>query len=191
MRCAPAIRAVALTGRAEPYREWRYVRLSVPAWHWDTGIGQGIFRIAGLVQERMRLDEAHEREIDRALNWFNRKLPVPDIRDPEAIFWFKHSASECKRRVFRLAEALKSLGIAVEASVTVAPGDVVYRDDFRIAAVPAIGDAAEISRVFVEPEQRRVIDTSARQARLSSSRARKRDGRDGATSAGTAASCPH
>ena len=143
---------VALTAIAEPYREWRYVRLSVPAWHWDTGIGQGIFRIAGLVQERMRLDDKQQREIDRALNWFNRKLPSPELDEPKAIFWFKHSARECKRRVFRLAKTLESLGIAVQASITIEPGDIVYRDEFQIAAVPAPRDIAEISRVFVEPE---------------------------------------
>ncbi|HEX4461357.1 MAG TPA: hypothetical protein VIA18_25425 [Polyangia bacterium] len=145
--------AVVLTGRAEPYREWRYVRLAVPAWHWDTGVGQGIFTIAGIVQARMRLDDKQQLELERALNWFNRKLPVPDIDERDAIFWFKHSANECKRRVFRLAKTLKSLGIAVEASVTVEPGTIVYRDEFQIAAIPAPpSDAAEISRVFVEPE---------------------------------------
>ena len=145
---------VVLTGRAQPYREWRYVRLSVPAWHWDTGVGQGIFTIAGIVQDRMRLNEKQQRELDRALNWFNRKLPVPEISERQAIFWFKHSATESKRRVFRLAKTLKSLGIAVEASVTVEPGEIVYRDEFQIAAIPPPPDEdAEVSRVFIDDSQ--------------------------------------
>jgi hypothetical protein len=144
---------VALTGRAQPYREWRYVRLAVPAWHWDTGVGQGIFTIAGIVQDRMRLNEKQQRELDRALNWFNRKLPVPDISERQAIFWFKHSATESKRRVFRLAKTLKSLGIAVEASVTVEPGEIVYRDEFQIAAIPPPSEDAEVSRVFIDDSQ--------------------------------------
>jgi hypothetical protein len=134
-----------LASQPHAFEEWRYVRLAVPAWHWDTGRGQGIFSIAGLVQERMRLTEAQQQALASSLRWFNRRLSVPDLGDRRAIFWFKFRAVECRRRVMQLARQLGALGIAIELSETIEPGRIVYEDEWQIAAIPQAVAAAQSS----------------------------------------------
>jgi hypothetical protein len=126
------------------FAEWRYVRVAVPAWHWDTGRGQGIFQVAGAVQDTMRLSDEQRRQLDAAMRWFNRRLPVPYVGrrwDTKAIFWLKYDATECRRRIAQLARQLRALGITVEVRQTARPGKIVYEDDFQIAAVPGDDDA--------------------------------------------------
>jgi hypothetical protein len=65
-----------------------------------------------------------------------RRLKSPRLRESKAIFWFKFSATECRRRVDRLARQLSALGIAVESTETTEPGRIVYEDDLQIAAIP-------------------------------------------------------
>src|SRR5262245_1629140 len=89
---------VALT-RPATFREWRYVRLAVPAWHWDTGQGQGIFRACGAVQETRRLEPEQWRRLRRLLLWFGANLRKPRLTNAQAIFWFKLNALACRRRV--------------------------------------------------------------------------------------------
>ena len=120
----------------QPFEEWRYVRLSVPAWHWGTADGQGIFRVAGYVQDKVRLTEEQNDELAATLRWFNKRLPVARIREPRAIFWFKFSAAECRRRVSRLARQLREFGVGIVITETNLPGKVVYEDEFQVAAIP-------------------------------------------------------
>jgi hypothetical protein len=136
-----ALRLGRVQGAAEvrvtqPFEEWRFVRLSVPAWHWGTGEGQGIFRVAGVVRENMRLSEDQDRQLASTLRWFNKRLPCPRIFDAKAIFWFKFSAAECRRRVSHLARHLRALGVEVVVTETNMPGRVIYEDDLQVAAVP-------------------------------------------------------
>src|SRR5262245_6675408 len=120
----------------EPFQEWRFVRLSVPAWHWGTGEGQGIFRVAGHVRKNVRLSEEQEKKLAVTLRWFNNRLPVPRISEPKAVFWFKFSAAECRRRVTQLARLLREVGAGIVITETNMPGKVLYEDDFQVAAVP-------------------------------------------------------
>lgn len=120
----------------EPFKEWRFVRLAVPAWHWGTDEGQGIFRVAGHIQENVRLGEEQEKKLAATLRWFNKRLPVPRVFDPRALFWFKFSAVECRRRVMHLARLLREMGVGIVITETNAPGKVVYADEFQVAAVP-------------------------------------------------------
>lgn len=120
----------------EPFEEWRFVRLAVPAWHWGTGEGQGIFRVAGHIQDNVRLGEEQEKRLAATLRWFNKRLPVPRIVEPRALFWFKFSAAECRRRVTQLARLLRELGVGIVITETNAPGKVVYEDEFQVAVIP-------------------------------------------------------
>jgi hypothetical protein len=128
---------------ARPFEEWRFVRLAVPAWHWSSGGGLGIFRVAGDVQNRMRLGEEHDEKLAATLRWFNKRLPCPSLHEPRAIFWFKFSAAECRRRVTHLARHLRSLGVEVVITETNMPGEVVYEDDFQVAAIPPAPEGEE------------------------------------------------
>lgn len=130
------IESTAEVTATKPFKEWRFVRLSVPAWHWSTGDGLGIFRVTGDVQETMKLSEADEKKLASTLRWFNKNLPVPKIYRKEAIFWFKFSAGECRRRVNHLARHLRTFDIEVVVTETNMPGKVIYEDAFQIAAVP-------------------------------------------------------
>jgi hypothetical protein len=124
----------------EPFEEWRFVRLAVPAWHWGTGEGQGIFRVAGHVQDKVRLTEEQGKKLAAMLAWFNKRLPVPRVSNPKAIFWFKFSATECRRRVTQLARLLRELGVGIVITETNQPGKVVYEDAFQVAAIPSEPD---------------------------------------------------
>ncbi|APR83436.1 Hypothetical protein A7982_08785 [Minicystis rosea] len=136
-----ALRAGRIEGAAEvtptePFKEWRFVRLSVPAWYWSSGSSLGVFCVAGDVQDKMRLSDEQNRKLEATLRWFNKRLPVPSIADTRAIFWFKLSAAECRRRVTHLARHLRALGVEVVVTETSTPGHVVYEDAFQIAAIP-------------------------------------------------------
>ncbi len=95
----------------------------------------GVFSAAGdLLHEELASHEAEA--LEEVLDWFNENLPMPWCRDERVIFWFRSSARECGRRVWRLANALRCQGLWVDILTTRAPGYVEYEDEWQVAAVP-------------------------------------------------------
>ncbi len=95
----------------------------------------GVFSAAGhLLDQELASYEADG--LEEALDWFNENLPMPWCRDERVIFWFRSSARECGRRVWRLANALRCQGLWVDILTTRAPGYVEYEDEWQVAAVP-------------------------------------------------------
>lgn len=72
-----------------------------------------------------------------AFDWFNCCLPLPppDTIDPRAVFWFR-GQSQAVREALRMVSIFRREGIRVCKRRTKMPGQIIYRDDFQIAAIP-------------------------------------------------------
>jgi hypothetical protein len=113
-----------------------FVRFSVPDLHEESGRRRGIFAVAYDLLESAHTDPLHAQAIDDALDWFERELPVPDLRNKRAIFLFKTEASACMEHIWTLTHALREAGVWVEMQSFSRPGRIVYRDEQQVAVLP-------------------------------------------------------
>lgn len=95
----------------------------------------GIFRAGS----RSCRSTANREALGDAFHWFNCCLPLPpaDTIDPRAVFWFR-GQSEAVRKALRIASIFRREGVRVWKRRTKTPGEIVYRDDFQIAAIPRL-----------------------------------------------------
>jgi len=120
-----------------------FVRFSVHDLHKESGRRRGIFSVAYDLLDSAQTDPHHAKAIDDALDWFERELPVPDLRNKRAIFLFKTEASACMKQIWTLAHALREAGVWVEMQKISRPGRIVYRDEQQVAVLPW-ADASEL-----------------------------------------------
>ncbi|MCA1595759.1 MAG: hypothetical protein LC772_04985 [Chloroflexi bacterium] len=104
----------------------------------DSQQSQGIFRCVDRMCTVTDLCRDEARRIDEMLDWFNANLPVPsDDRIPSrAIFWLKPACDEHRSRLWELAHFIHQQGLFTELFAVRHPGQIVYEDDFQVAAVP-------------------------------------------------------
>jgi hypothetical protein len=83
-----------------------------------------------------------ERDLLReVLIWFNKNLPSPrNMVASRAIFWFKSSADECMKRMWELTHLLRHYGYLVEVEKCRELGNIIYEDEFQVAAYPSKHD---------------------------------------------------
>lgn len=123
-----------------------YIRFVAPVRLVEARADAGLFSI---------LDEA-ERDapewlrdaIEREVAWFNRCMPVPrrfGVRTRKSdrrwagVCWFRPEAREELRRAYALASLLCEAGVSVARIKSRRPGDIVYRDDVQVVAIPRRG----------------------------------------------------
>jgi hypothetical protein len=107
----------------------------------DSHKPQGLFIAARdlLDSGDLSLDERHQ--LQETLSWFNKNLPVPRLkRASMAIFWFKSDAEECVKRMWDLANLLRTHGYYVELQKWRKLGKIIYEDNFQVAAYPSVYD---------------------------------------------------
>jgi hypothetical protein len=98
--------------------------------------------LTGLVTEaRMLRDKGalapHEMEwLEEIYEWLNANLPCPPFSSsrwsPDAVSWFKDSASEAIKRMRELAILLESHGLLVRTLRSANPGKLLYEDSFQV-----------------------------------------------------------
>lgn len=99
----------------------------------------GVFIAAQHLQESGALTPQERLALQEVIRWFDRAMPAPpdsDRLDKRAIYWLKSDAEGLTRRLWELAQLLRSHGLMVEMVKTTKPGYVVYEDRFQVAAVP-------------------------------------------------------
>jgi hypothetical protein len=120
-----------------------YVRFSVPVKDKKSGKEMGVFTAGGILHESGNLykhEIEHRKEI---LNWFAKNLAVPNVQGggnyhatPNAISWFKSTASIHIAKMREYVEILRAHDIQVDQHQTEKPGKILYEDSYQIAAVP-------------------------------------------------------
>lgn len=95
----------------------------------------GVFRAASRVD--LRIPQWTSEWLQGSLDWFNANLPVPQVDDPRgiAIFWFRPH-SPVIREMWKLVTILRAEDVPIRLRFTRIPGQIVYRDDYQIAAIP-------------------------------------------------------
>jgi hypothetical protein len=86
-------------------------------------------------------------ELRETVDWFNEELAAPkrfsrdswNGGDQPTLSWFKASAEEHIKQMYRLKTALENCGVHVEVLTTREPGCVLYEDEHQIAAEPLDG----------------------------------------------------
>lgn len=121
-----------------------YIRFVVPAKDEDSGREMGLFTAGGILAEEGQLYDYQLEQREQLLAWFSNNLAVPHVQAaksnyyarPQAISWFKASATEHIARMREYAEILKSHDLEVSQLTTERPGKIVYEDAYQIAAIP-------------------------------------------------------
>ncbi|WP_415891175.1 hypothetical protein ACMXYV_07590 [Neptuniibacter sp. SY11_33] len=121
-----------------------YIRFVVAEIDEDSGREMGIFTAGGILHEDGELYDYEIRHRKEILSWFSSNLNVPDVQasesnyysKPGAISWFKSSATIHISKMREYVQILESHDVAVKQLVTERPGNVVYEDDFQVAAIP-------------------------------------------------------
>jgi hypothetical protein len=115
-----------------------YLRFVITQIDTDSYQPQGLFIAAGALLESGDLHANDHQNLQDVLAWFNENLPVPDkpyIRG-RATFWFRADAQECIRRMWSLVHILRAHDYLVEVHKCGPLYNVVYQDEFQIAAYP-------------------------------------------------------
>ncbi len=114
-----------------------YIRFQTPLRCGATGRPLGIFQAAGRVEDWPDLPAATHDWLRETLQWFNHNLTFPRLDGAwRPIFWFRDDAQAVVSRVWELIAILRDEGVGVCMRRTREPGQIVYEDDFQIAAIP-------------------------------------------------------
>jgi hypothetical protein len=112
----------------------------------DRGSGkrQGLFHAAEWLRESPALAPDAREQLERIGAWFDQNLKRParlamsrrPHRKPQALSWFKDTATAHLAKMREFQNALESCGQAVEVIKTRRVGYVVYWDEFQVVACP-------------------------------------------------------
>lgn len=116
-------------------RRTTYLRFAIGRIDGDSQQQLGVFQAA----YELRDAAGHGSDLGMMLrpvfDWFNQNLHAPDVT-PRAIFWFKSSAEPCVTRIWEMIHVLRTHETVVWMMRCEEPGQIVYYDEFQIAAVP-------------------------------------------------------
>ncbi|MEO0614057.1 MAG: hypothetical protein AAFY83_12165 [Pseudomonadota bacterium] len=117
-------------------------------------VAAGLFQPAGAIARDGRQPVWLRRALREQFDWFNTHMPVPNrkgvvtrrsYRPYTGVCWFRTdntggNTCDAIARAAIIAALLGEAGVPVVRRHTRTPGEIVYRDDFQIVAVPC-GDA--------------------------------------------------
>lgn len=121
-----------------------YIRFVIPENDSKSGREMGLFTAGGILVDNGELFDYEIKHRKELMKWFSKNLEVPDAQGsqsnyylkPNSISWFKSSASLHISKMREYSEILKSHDIIIKQLVTDRPGNIVYEDEFQIAAIP-------------------------------------------------------
>lgn len=123
-----------------------YLRFVVTQVDEDSHQPKGLFVAAHEILESGDMSLDDRKQLREVLFWFNKNLPSPYISGPKnqvayrAIFWFKAEAAECIARIWEMARYLQHHGYLVEVQKCRTLGNIIYEDQFQVAAFPSKDD---------------------------------------------------
>ena len=118
----------------------RFVTLKIDE---DSHQSQGLFQAAYSLLNAGDLNAGEREEVQMLIDWFKDNLPYPDQPDVEgrAVFWYLDSAHTHIKKMWNLANILRSHNCAVEIQKCRYLGNIVYQDEHQVAAYPHRRDA--------------------------------------------------
>lgn len=116
----------------------KYIRFQSALRCESTARPLGIFAAAGRLEDSPHMDANARPWLRDALAWFNHNLKVPALegRRWRSIFWFRSEAQQFVARVWDVVAVLREEGLPIQMQRTSNPGQIVYSDEFQIAAIP-------------------------------------------------------
>ena len=117
-----------------------FLRFGVTQIDDDSQQPQGLFMAAHELLDSGDLARDEGLQLREVLIWFNKNLPSPRIGRTRAIFWFKSETKACIDRMWDLVNLLRLHGYLIEIKKYRELGNIVYEDDFQVAAVPSKSD---------------------------------------------------
>ena len=121
-----------------------YLRFEIDEKDEISGREKGIFMAMDILLENGSLYD-YEQEVEKEIYaWFKKNLKVPKVQSSKSgyhvkamsISWFKDSAVEHINKMRQYAQILESHDFSVKQKITERPGNIVYEDEYQIAAIP-------------------------------------------------------
>lgn len=106
----------------------------------DSHQPQGLFIASQELLDSGELSPEEAVQIRKVLRWFNLNLPSPGSITARVIFWFKPDADKCLEKMWELKAVLEYHGYLVEVQKVRQLGNIVYEDEFQVAAFPSRKD---------------------------------------------------
>lgn len=121
-----------------------YLRFVVSQKDKESGRNMGVFMAMDALHEEKALYD-YEIELEEEIyQWFKKNLKVPKVLSsssnhyskPSAISWFKSTAKVHIDKMRQYVQILEAHEVIVSQIMTERPGDIVYEDEYQIAAIP-------------------------------------------------------
>ena len=124
-----------------------FLRFVVAHRHSDSGVEDGLFRLAYTLRDDPRLDEAARHLLAETLQWFDEHLRAPERfnrtrskgyyrRATKGISWLRDTATEHVSRMHAIRHVLEAYGHPVTVVRETHVGYVVYEDEAQVVAEP-------------------------------------------------------
>jgi hypothetical protein len=125
-----------------------YIRFTTTCIDSDSRQPQGLFYATGELEDSGDLDDAIYAQLRKELEWFNTNLPKPRCNriTARATFWFQAEAHAYIKRMWRLVHIVSSHGYWVQIHKCSRLRNIVYEDDYQVAAFPHRLDGRRIVR---------------------------------------------
>ena len=125
-----------------------YLRFVTTRTHKDSRRSEGVFAASYALLDSGDINQEEWNRLRQHLDWFNSKLPHPPkgFDADRAIFWFKSSATESIRQIWELVFLLREHSCHVEVHKCRRLANILYEDEFQVAAYPSNRDAKITTR---------------------------------------------
>jgi len=101
----------------------------------------GIFQLAYDLRDSELLPKYVLDELNQSLAWLKMHLHSPTVLRKEehfrAISWFRDTAKEPLKRIWRIKTILEEYGYPIDVVKTKVPGSIVFQDGWQVIAKPA------------------------------------------------------
>ena len=121
-----------------------YIRFVINETDSESSKKQGLFMAMGDLRDSNVMYDYEITQASDIYNWFKENLKVPYVQSsessyyskPQAISWFKDSATEHISKMREYAQIFEAHDVHVIQITTERPGKVVYEDEYQVAAIP-------------------------------------------------------
>jgi hypothetical protein len=124
-----------------------FVRFVLPHSHPQSGLPEGVFRVAYRLREAVPEASPHRVVLDEVLGWLDKNLATPSRfnrtkskgyyrRKTRGISWLRETAVDHIAKMHELGRILAEYGHPVTMITEVRVGYVVYEDEYQVVAEP-------------------------------------------------------
>jgi hypothetical protein len=98
----------------------------------------GLFHASVALEEEFALPNYAFELLQESLEWFRLNLTAPTLPSDSGrcVFWFRTDADQLLKLVWPLVDVFNQAGLYVHQRTTSSPGQIVYSDEFQVAAIP-------------------------------------------------------